>query len=74
MAKLNENTVNIEKFSRIDLENLGMALQGFLMDCELKKLKEDFRKQNEGKSPKDEDFTPYWKFCLDNINVSYGGK
>ena len=64
MDKFNKNAVNLSKWGETDFINAGMILQALLSDKELKQLKEDADIAYKNG-------TPYWKFCLDNIKVSY---
>ena len=63
MATFNSE-VNIEM---IDKAYAGMILMGLLPEDELANIKEDWNKQH-GKDPSK---YPWWKFCLDSIEVSY---
>ena len=66
MAKFNVKSVN-EKFlnDKKTMEECGMYLQSLLSDEELEALKEDWNSSGGFK------VIPWWKFCFDNIRVSY---
>lgn len=70
MAKLNLETVdklstNYERSVEIINRECGMYLQACLSEQELQDLNEDWIRA--GGYPE----IPYWKYCLDNIEVKY---
>lgn len=68
MAKFNEEIFNVEALTDSDKKIVGIYLQALITTEELKQLKEDW------KSIGGYEKIPYWKFCLENIDVSYKGK
>ena len=67
MAKFNANIVDPNKLTQSDYTIAGITLQGFLSDEDHAKLERDWRKKY-GDNPSE---YPYWKYCLDKIQVSY---
>ena len=71
MAKFNENHCDLSMFKASDYRYAGMLLQALLSDEDYKKLHDDWHKKYGGEHYKK---YPYWKYCLDKIQVVYKGE
>lgn len=67
MAKFNQNVCDLSALSASDFVHAGILLNSLLTDEEHNKIEADWHKKY-GKNPKE---YPFWKYCLDKIQVSY---
>lgn len=67
MANFNTDNIN-DKFKETASIECGLYLSSCLSEQELNELKEDWNKAGGHK------VIPWWKWCLDNIQVSYSKK
>ena len=67
MAKFNTNVCDLNAFSEAEFTHAGIILYSLLTDEEYNKITADWHKKYD-KNPKE---YPFWKYCLDKIQVSY---